>query len=888
MGSSHGRLPLDSKKRTHRLAASSRTLSLPEWVLVCCLLLSGGTPLAAQTLGTSGSIQGTVLDPSGAAVVGAVVDIYNPVSGYSNSAVTDSSGRFEFSNVPFNPYHLSVVAQGFEMAQQDVEVRSGIPVEVKISVRIATLATAVTVEGEPADLVETTPMAHTDVDQSLIARLPIENSSVGMSEVITMGTPGIVADANGFFHPLGEHADTSISMDGQPITDQQSKIFSNQIPLDAIQSMEVISGAPPAQYGDKTSLIVNTTMKSGLGLQNPQGSFSSQYGSFGSWTEGLTLGWGAPKWGNFLALSGTGSSRFLDSPEFRPFHDKGNAENFFDRADWQPTGKDSLHLDLSLGRSWFQIPNTYDQLASGQDQRQQIKSLNLSFGWTHLLNTSTLFALQPFLRVTQVRYFPSRDPFADLPATVSQDRRLAHAGILGDLSYSQGIHNAKAGVAWVHTFLTENFGLGITDPGFNPVCLAGDGSPIRNPALTDPAQCLGAGFQSNPDLATGLVPYDLTRGGSLFDFHGRADIKEVALYAQDSVTLGSWKVNGGLRADFYRGLSHASALEPRLGISYTIRPTNTVFRVSYARLFATPYNENLILSSSTGAGGLASGSFGGFGAQPLVPGRRNQFNAGFEQVFGRHLVVDAGYFWKFTRDDFDFDTLFSSPIQFPIQWRKSKIDGASVRVKLTNTRGLTAYSVFGTARSRFFGPEVGGLIFNSPLHTAVFRIDHDQAFQQSTHVQYQFFKRGPWVAWTWRYDSGLVAGSVASLDDALALDADQQAAIGFFCGSEVATLADPITSCTLPYPQWGATRLRIPAPGTENDDTNPPRIAPRHLFDLGAGMDNIFHADHYRVNLQFTVINLTNMVALYNFLSTFSGTHFVTPRTWQGQIKFFF
>jgi hypothetical protein len=88
----------------------------------------------------------------------------------------------------------------------------------------------------------------------------------------------------------------------------------------------------------------------------------------------------------------------------------------------------------------------------------------------------------------------------------------------------------------------------------------------------------------------------------------------------------------------------------------------------------------------------------------------------------------------------------------------------------------------------------------------------------------------------------------------------------------------------VPYPQFGATRIRIPAPGTENDDTNPPRIAPRHLFDVGAGLDDLLHTDRYKVKLRFTVINLTNQEALYNFLSTFSGTHFVTPRTWQGEI----
>jgi hypothetical protein len=871
-----------------RILMAGASRALVTIAALCLWLALTAIPALGQGMGTSGTIRGAVLDPSGAAVPGAKVELRNPVSGYDRTDIASSSGGFEFSNVPFNPYHLSVTAPGFQVSQQDVDIRSGVPVELQVTMKISNVATTVTVEGEPADLIETTPTTHTDVDQSLIARLPIENPSIGMSEVITNGTPGVVADANGFFHPLGEHADTTVSVDGLPNSDQQSKIFSNQLPLDAIESMEVISGGPPAQYGDMTSLIVNTTMKSGLGLKRAQGALSSQYGSFGSWTEGMVYGVGGDQWGNFLALSTGGSSRFLDSPEFTAFHDKGNTESLFDRADLQPTTRDSLHLDLSLARSWFQIPNTYDQLAVDQDQRQEIKSLNLSLGWTHLISPTTLVSLHPFLRVTHVQYFPSGDPFSDHPATVNQDRRMAHAGLLASVAYSHGIHNARAGASLIHTFLTENFGLGITDPSFNPVCLDASGDAVTGASLIDPAQCAGAGFQPNPDLAPGLVPYDLTRGGSLFDFHGQTDVKQVALYVQDSMKLGAWKLDAGVRGDIYRGLSRASAVEPRLGISYHVKPTNTVLRVSYSRLFNTPYNENLILSSSTGAGGLAATSFGGFGSQPLVPGRRNQFNVGLEQAFGRHFVVDASYFWKYTHDDFDFDALFSSPIEFPIQWRKSKIDGASVRLNLTDTHGFTAYSVIGTARSRFYGPEVGGLIFNSPLNTAVFRIDHDQAFQQSTHIQYQFAHHGPWVAWTWRYDSGLVAGSVTSLADALALNADQQAAIGFFCGNNVATLANPITTCSLPYPQWGATRVRVPAPGTENDDTNPPRIAPRHLFDLGAGVDNVFHADRYKVNLQFTVINLTNKVALYNFLSTFSGTHFVTPRAWQGQVKLVF
>jgi outer membrane receptor protein involved in Fe transport len=78
--------------------------------------------------------------------------------------------------------------------------------------------------------------------------------------------------------------------------------------------------------------------------------------------------------------------------------------------------------------------------------------------------------------------------------------------------------------------------------------------------------------------------------------------------------------------------------------------------------------------------------------------------------------------------------------------------------------------------------------------------------------------------------------------------------------------------------------VRIPADGTEDDDHNPPRIVPRHLFDLSVGTDNLFRTERTRITLRLTAINLTNKSALYNFLSTFSGTHFVPPRTFQAQM----
>ena len=96
---------------------------------------------------------------------------------------------------------------------------------------------------------------------------------------------------------------------------------------------------------------------------------------------------------------------------------------------------------------------------------------------------------------------------------------------------------------------------------------------------------------------TTLAPYDLTAGGNYYFFRGHTDVKELALYAQDTITKGNWSFNLGIRGDFYNGLSVTKQAEPRLGVAYNIKPTNTVLRVSYARILETPFNENLVLAS---------------------------------------------------------------------------------------------------------------------------------------------------------------------------------------------------------------------------------------------------------------------------------------------------
>ena len=852
----------------------------------------------AQSVSNSSSVNGTVTDPSGAVVPNATVEIHNPVSGFGRTTITDPSGKFSIPNVPFNPYHVRITADGFAPYAQDVDLRSTVPLALNVNLKIAGSTTAVTVESEAGDLLENDPTFHTDVDRGLFDKLPLESASSSVSSLVTLSSPGIAADSNGLFHGMGDHAENSFSVDGQPITDQQSKVFSNQIPLDSIESMEVISGAPPAEFGEKTSVVINVTTRSGQGVTTPTGNINASYGSFGTANAGFNLAYGGQKWGNFISVSGLNSGRFLDPPEFTVIHDKGNEENLFDRVDYQLSKADSIHVNLGFTRSWFQNPNSFDNvLHIGQadpsgnpltatDQRSQIKTLNIAPSWTRLLSNNAVFTLGAFVRRDQYNYYASPNLFDDLSPiqqeTVAQDRTLTNGGLRSDLSYVKGIHNVKIGATYQQTFLSENDHLGIVDNAFLPSQTDTNGNPcfVNNVAVDSPC--------------TDLLPFDLTRGGGLFTFRGHTDVKQLALYIQDQMTKGNWSFNVGLRGDFYHGLTTHKEAEPRLGVAYNIKPSNTVLRVSYARLLETPFNENLIVSSVGCSDPVLNPLLGcaASGATPLSPGWRNEFHAGLQQAFGKYLVFSGEYIWKYTHNAYDFSILGNTPIFFPIAWHNSKIPGFAGRVSVPNFHGFSALMVFSSVSARFFLPQLSGAGAAPSAPGGVFRIDHDEKFNQTTHVQYQPWQTGPWIGFNWRYDSGLVAGAVPFAQDTTTpvdlsgLTSDQQMQAGLFCGSQRPTLAAPLTTCD--PTQYGSTLVKIPAPGTENDDHNPPRIAPRHLFDVAVGMDNVFRADKYKWNVRFTVINLLNKAALYNFLSTFSGTHYVSPRSYTAQVSFGF
>ena len=708
---------------------------------------------ANEALGqsSSGIINGTVTDTSGAVIPGATVTLANPVSGYTRTAVTDAAGQYHFYNLPFNPYRITISDAAFATSTRDVSVSSSLPIALPVSLAIAASDTTVTVEA-PVDLIETDPHSHTDIDRSTIDKLPVESPSSQLSSIVTQLSPGVAADSNGLLHGLGDHNEVSFSIDGQPITDQQSKVFSNQVPAAAIQSLEVIEGAPPAEYGDKTSLVIVGVTRSGQGVTRPTGSVVFSYGSFGTSNLAVDLAYGTQKFGNFIAASGLQSGRFLDAPEFAVFHDKGNEENVFDRVDRQFSDQTSGHLNVQYTRSWFQTPNSYDTqygfVASGAtlgatDQKSKIETIDVAPTLTRVINDATVFNFSPYVRRDTYNYYPSHNLINDFgpiqQEAVAQQRSLTNAGVHSDVSYTKGHNSFKLGGVYEQTFLRENDDIGLVDPGLNAPT-----SSTFNPVLS---------------------PYDLTRGGVLYDYHGHTDVKQLALYGQDQINAGPWLLNLGVRGDFYNGLSIQRQAEPRVGVSYNIKKTGTVLRVSYARTQETPFNENLVLSSQGCLNPVIQAVFltlGSCNPAPFNPGFRNEIHAGFQQAVGRHIVVSADYITKYTHNAYDFSVLGATPITFPIEWHNSKIPGYTASVKLTRVKGFTADLNLSSVAARFFNPQIGGVgaTIGAPGGYP-FRIDHDERYNQSTHVEYQApFRKSLYYSFSWRYDSGLVAGAV--------------------------------------------------------------------------------------------------------------------------------
>ena len=253
--------------------------------------------------------------------------------------------------------------------------------------------------------------------------------------------------------------------------------------------------------------------------------------------------------------------------------------------------------------------------------------------------------------------------------------------------------------------------LGLINATFNSPCVDGSGNP--QPGFTDPSQCAAAGLVSNDPSVGGsfnsvLLPYDLTRSGSLYAYFGHADIKELALYVQDQIKAGNWVFNLGIRGDLYNGLTVTRQPEPRAWARPTALSRPTLFCASrmHERLrlhltktwcFRAPDVRMKCLHRCLRVHLAFQG--------PCSPASAMSSMLDCSRRSARTFVISGDYIWKYTHNAFDFSIFGNTPIFFPIDWHNSKIPGYVIRADVPNYHHFSAFVVMSSVAARFFPPQ---------------------------------------------------------------------------------------------------------------------------------------------------------------------------------------
>ncbi len=793
-------------------------------LVVSLLCLSAG--LRAQS---SATLEGRVLDPAGLGVPEAVVQLEDALTGFQRQVASRSDGSFSFTNVPFRDYSLSVYAQGFQPWAQSVPLRTNIPVQLDVMLNLEAVYGELTVvAGESSDLVD--PVAtgtRGSLHQSAIERMPVAVGSRGV-EAALMSFPGFAANANGAIHSRGAHNQMTFVVDGMPISDQLTGAFATSLDEGMVQTLELFTGNVPAEYGGKISGVANITTRSGQGTGRVLGgSTTIAAGQFDTLMQTTQLAGESGRLGYFGSFQAMKSHRFLDQVALENMHNGGHSQRGFGRVDFQAGDRDWLRFQGMAGSSSFEIANLPSQHEAGQRQRQQLEDWSGWLGWVRSLSPASTLDATASYRVSESRFLPSP---GDTPVTAAQQRQLRTLTLAGRYNRVQGLHTLRLGADWQQFPVKERFSFAVTAPEFNA--------------------------PGSPDFIPTLLPFDLSRGGRWFNFNERGRGSLSSVFGQDTLRLGRWTLSLGLRFDDYRFLTKGQQWQPRLGAAFHLRETGTVLRVSYNRTYQTPPNENLLLANSGTAAdlvppGVREAVGGAFLA--IRPERQNVYEAGIQQSLRGRMSLNVAYYHKNSVDMQDNDNFFNTGIIFPTSLAQSRVNGLEARLVAPEYKGFSGSLSATHARIVVTPPFTGGLFLGNraveALGSGPFIIDHDQALGLHGALHYNS-RTGFWTSWSVHHDSGLVSNP-----------SDPE---------EVA--ADPDYAPLLPY---------------VNLHSDPPRVKPRTIAGFAAGYGRSA-GDARRWEIVFSLSNITNRTALYNFQSIFVGTRLVQPRTAGLRVRFHF
>src|ERR1044072_5331126 len=785
--------------------------------LLCGILFTFLLAVSAGAQTRIGTVQGTVKDPNGALVPNASVTVSQPVTGYKQTVTTDQQGTFRLVNVPFNTYKIRAEAAGFGAAEQNIDLETAVPVSLDLSLSLEGATANVTVTADNGSLVETDrTSSDTDISQAILER-PVGAAPSRAIESIVASTPGFVTDDNGRMHPRGSESQVQYVIDGVPVTDNMSAIFSTSIDARTLRTVEGLTGGVPAEFGARLAGVINVNTRSGL--EGPtQGGISISGGSFSTGEASVDFATHTKKFGFLTNLSASPSQLYLDPPTLDNFHNFGRTGKAFFRLDYQFNSKDSVRGVFTFGGSNFQVPNRFAQELAGEDQRQRLRDNSQSITYQHIFSVETLGTISFFNRSGTARLTSNA---VSTPVVASQDRSLRNYGWLASLATTKHGHNLKFGGQATITPIEEHF-------TFYPSVHFEDLVDENGNVFPNPVNNFNA---SHP-----------------FVFTGEKTGRTLSAYVQDRFTvLKNLTFDLGVRYDNYHLLISEQALSPRVGFAYFIPKTQTTVRASYNRLFQPPPAENLLLASSAEAAAISPLSVlaGVTTVLPILPDKEHAFELGVQQLLTKYLRLNLTVYQKRIENFSDKDQFFETGVIFPITIAAGRVTGEELRLESTDIHGFRAFVSYANARAYGVTPINGGVFLGENLQDLQvaglkFANDHDQRNEAQFQLSYNHHS-GVYASLNGRYDSGVPT------------DVEPGTTLAQF----VADGFDPRLYSQIDFERG--------------------RVRPRMIWNASIGAD-LFRKERTNVNVQLDFQNITNRLFLYNFESVFSGTHVGFPR----------
>ena len=778
-------------------------------MVLALVFVLGSTSAFAQG---EGAIHGVVTARAdGSTIAEAVVELKGAPSTAAR-ATTAVDGRFTFTRLTPGDYEVAVTHGSFQPRRfrLSLKPRDVFTLEAALDLR--------RVEQSIDVVADVLPSVHSP-GSTLLTAARLEQlpgaQRMHLPDAIITAAPGMIRGHDDFVHIRGHEVALNPSINGVQFWENAHAVFSPGLGIDYIESINVMTGGFPAEYGNRFGGILDIVTKSGTTLGS-RGSLALGIGSAQRHNAGVEFGGVDRRLGYYANVTGFTSDRFLSPPSPRSIHNTGRGVRGFARVDLRASDANVITLMVMGDGVDFELPmDERDELLRPDFKNaQRARSQSVILSWDHVGSSNAVISTTAYQRWSTVRQFP--DSIDPLGAQTTAKRTLVTVGAKGDLTRLFGRHTLKAGVD-----------LGFLRP-------REDFTYLSQPWIT---------FTHLPEVNESHVHF---RGPNLgagvpspVIFSGSKNGAQGSLFVQDRMQLTpALTVDAGLRFDRYSLAISESHLSPRLNTAYRF-PAGTVVFASYNHFFVPPPIEN-VLASSAGLTRLVSEI--GRALTPVRAITEDQFEVGVTQPIAG-LTLGVTSYYRASADPAHTSLFPDARFYTYASFEKGKAYGTEIKadVPQIGTLGLSGYLNYAFGRVWFYNPVVAGFTTEAAhlAEASRFLAPMDQTHTLTSGLTYRHSPSRVWGAVSFEYGSGTPGGH-GSNDHAH----DDGAAHDHATGP-------------------GLCAARCPSQFTQN---------------VSVGWTAIANGARPRMSVQFDVENVSNRVYLLSKESTMVQGQYSKPR----------